>query len=140
MGKYVLYYIMGTALLSCSLSAYAAGPFDGSKPLLCAAIHATMCDEESVTCTSGAPWMVDFPVFTEIDFAAKTAATTRQHAVARTSKIDAVEHLPNNRMSVQGADDDYSWSMLISEETGSMTLAVAGEAVGFIVLGACTIR
>jgi hypothetical protein len=30
--------------------------------------------------------------------------------------------------------------MLISEETGSMTLAVAGEDVGFIVLGACTIH
>ena len=84
--------------------------------------------------------MVGLPVFMEIDFVGKTASTTRQHVVERTSKIDTVEHLPNNRMSVQGADDEYGWSMMISEETGSMTLAVAGEAVGFIVLGACTIR
>jgi hypothetical protein len=84
--------------------------------------------------------MVGFPVFLEIDFASKTASTTRQHVVERTSTIDAVEHLPNNRMSVQGTDEEYAWSVLISEETGSMTLAVAGETVGFIVLGACTIR
>lgn len=140
MGKHVLSCMMGAAMLTWSLLAQATGPFDGSKPLLCAAIHATSCDEESEVCTSGAPWTVGFPVFMEIDFAGKTASTTRQHVVERTSKIDTVEHLPNNRMSVQGTDDEYSWSVLISEETGSMTLAVAGEAVGFIVLGACTIR
>ena len=140
MGKYVLCCIMGAAVMTWSLLAQAAGPFDGSKPLLCAAIHATSCEEESEVCTSGAPWMVGLPVFMEIDFATKTASTTRQHVVERTSKIDTVEHLPNNRMSVQGTDDEYGWSMMISEETGSMTLAVAGEAVGFIVLGACTIR
>ena len=84
--------------------------------------------------------MVGFPVFMEIDFEAKQAQTTQQQLTKRISKIDRVDHLPNNRLSVQGTDGEYSWSMLISEETGSMTLAVAGEEVGFVVLGACTLR
>lgn len=75
-----------------------AGDFDGSKPLVCAVIHATEAwAEES-------------------------------------------EHLEGNRMSLQGTDGEHSWSMLISEKTGSMTLAVAGEEVGFVVFGACTPR
>ncbi|MEE8428885.1 MAG: hypothetical protein V3S33_05230 [Gammaproteobacteria bacterium] len=64
----------------------------------------------------------------------------RFHKTWRPSEIELVDHLPNKIISIQGTDGDYSWSMLISEETGSMTLAVAGEEVGFVVFGACTPR
>lgn len=117
-----------------------AGEFDGSEPLLCAAIFSTECGAESQECVSGAPWDINFPVFSEIDFKSMTVSTTRQHKSARISTITSVEHLPNERMSIQGHGGDFSWSMMISEETGSMSLALSGEDIGFLVFGACTIR
>lgn len=140
MSNYIFRGLLGLVLLGWLPLSFAEGVFDGSRPLVCAAIHAAECSSAELQCKSGPPWMIDFPVFVEIDFAAKTASTTRQHVVARVSKIELLTHLPGNRMSIQGADGEYSWSMLISEETGSMTLAVAGEEVGFMVLGACTPR
>jgi hypothetical protein len=123
------------SLLPLSLS---ASDFDGSKPLICASVHATECGAEDQACISGPPWKANFPVFMQIDFKAKMASTLRHHENKRMTKIELVDHLPNKRMSLQGIDEAYSWSMLISEETGSMTLAVAGEDIGFIVFGACT--
>ena len=140
MSNYIFRCLAGLVLVSWLPAALAAGPFDGSKPLLCAAIHAAECSTAELKCESGPPWLVNFPVFTEIDFAAGTASTTRQNLTARTTRIEQVSHLANNRMSLQGSDGEFSWSMMISEETGSMTLAVAGEEVGFIVMGACTLR
>ena len=117
-----------------------AGDFDGSKPLICAVIHATEAGAEEAKCLSGPPWMVSLSVFIEVDFEAKNATTTRQHEGERVSEIELVDHLDGNRMSLQGTDGEHSWSMVISEQTGSMTLAVAGEEVGFLAFGACTAR
>ncbi len=117
-----------------------ASNFDGSKPLLCASVHATECGAENQTCISGAPWKVNFPVFMQIDFKAKTASTLDYHKNPRLTKIELVDHLADNRMSIHGTDGELSWSMLISEETGSMTLAIAGEEHGFIIFGACTLQ
>lgn len=116
----------------------AAANFDGTQPLVCASIYATECVAETQQCSSGAPWMINFPVFTEIDFKAKTLSTTRHHEVDRVSKIEEVQRMPSGYLSIQGKDGDYSWSAMISEETGAMTLSVAGAEIGFIVFGACT--
>jgi hypothetical protein len=140
MRKRVFQYLLGGMIVSLLPLSLSAGEFDGSKPLVCASIHAAECGAEEQGCLSGPPWMMNFPVFLEIDFAAGKATTTRQYKGARVSEIELVVHLHNKRMSIQGTDGDYSWSMLVSEETGSMTLAVAGEEVGFVVFGACTPR
>jgi hypothetical protein len=138
MKKYIFQTVSGF-VMGCLLPlSLWAGDFDGSKPLICASVHATECDAEDQECISGPPWHVNFPVFMQIDFEAKTASTLPQHENKRMTKIELVDHLPGKRMSIQGNDDEYSWSMLISEETGSMTLAIAGEGIGFTVFGACT--
>lgn len=116
-----------------------AAPFDGSNPMVCASIHATECTAEAQECVSGAPWMINFPVFTEIDFKSKKLSTTDIHVNGRVSDIEDVSHLPNGQLSIHGDDADYAWSMLVSEETGAMTLTVSGDEVGFIVFGACTL-
>lgn len=120
--------------------AASAGEFDGSKPLLCASIFSSQCEAESQECVSGAPWTINFPVFMEIDFKENVLSTTDQHKNARLSRIENIDHLPNGRLSIQGDDGEHAWSMILSEETGSMTLAVSGEEVGFLVFGACTLR
>ena len=133
-----------SVLLSC-LSALApatlvAGDFDGSKPLICAAIFSTECHAETQECVSGAPWKINFPVFSEIDFKGKLISTVDAYKNERQTRIESMDHLPDGRLSLHGDDGVYSWSMLIAEDTGSATLAAAGEEVGFIIFGACTVR
>ena len=140
MSKYIFRTVICALMVGVLPVSVIAGDFDGSKAMVCASVHATECDAETQECISGAPWMINFPVFTEINFETNTLSTTPQHKVERISKIAAVNHLPNGQMSVQGTDGDFAWSMLVSEESGSMTLTTSGEEVGFIVFGACTIR
>lgn len=111
--------------------------FDGSRQLICASIFSAECQAGNQDCITGAPWMINFPVFMEVDFKAKTVSTTELHENPRTSTISHVGRLNDGHTVVHGIDDDYVWSMLIAEETGSMTLTISGEDTGYIVFGAC---
>jgi hypothetical protein len=137
MSKKLLSIIAITSIIaSLPLSATAAD-FDGSRPLTCASIFSAECSAGNQECITGAPWMINFPVFMEIDFKAKTVSTTKLHENTRTSTINHVGKLNDGHTAIQGIDDDFVWSMLIAEETGSMTLTISGEDTGFIVFGAC---
>lgn len=39
---------------------------------------------------------------------------------------------------LQGEDDGLGWSMTLSEADGSMSLAVSGDFVGYVIFGNCT--
>jgi len=114
-----------------------ADDFDGSKPLTCAAIFSAECNAGNQECVTGAPWMINFPVFMEIDFKAMQVTTTKQQESPRKSAIRHVGKLDSGRTVIQGTDINFAWSMLIAEETGSMTLGIVGEEGGFLVFGAC---
>jgi len=115
----------------------AANDFDGSKSLTCAAIFSAECNAGDQQCITGAPWMINFPVFLEIDFKAKQVTTTKQHKNPRISAISHVGKQSDGHTAIQGIDDTYVWSMLIAGETGSMTLTISGEDTGYIIFGAC---
>ena len=120
--------------------AASASDFDGSKPLICASIYSAKCHAGDQECVTGAPWMINFPVFMEVDFKAKTLSTTKEHENQRSSNINHVSKINEGHTAIQGTDNEYVWSMLISEDTGSMTLTISGEATGFIVFGACHVK
>ena len=115
----------------------AAEDFDGSKPLVCAAIFSAECNAGEQECITGAPWMINIPVFMRVDFEAKKVTTTKQWDTTRTSTISHVGKLDAGHTAIQGVDSTFVWSMLITEETGSMTLGIAGEDTGYLVFGAC---
>jgi len=117
--------------------ASAADDFDGSKALVCAAIFSAECNAGDQECITGAPWMINFPVFMKVDFEAKQVTTTKLHEATRTSKIGQVGRLGIGHTVIQGIDDTFVWSMLIAKETGSMTLSISGEDTGYLVFGAC---
>ena len=137
-----IHFVAAVFALSLTIASGAASAedFDGSKPLVCASIHATECGAEAQECRSGAPWMINFPVFTQIDFKGKKISTTRQHETPRVSEIEQVDTMSNGHLTIQGKDGDFVWSMMIAEDSGAMTLSVAGEHVGFVVFGACTVN
>lgn len=43
-------------------------------------------------------------------------------------------------MIVEGIRDGLAWSMTIDQISGKMVLTASGDAVGFVVFGACTAR
>lgn len=135
-GQSVLAVIV-SLMISLLPLASSADDFDGSKPLVCAAIFSAECNAGDQTCVTGAPWMINFPVFMKVDFEAKQVTTTKQHEATRTSKIDQVGKLSIGHTVIQGIDDTFVWSMLIAKETGSMTLSISGEDTGYLVFGAC---
>lgn len=82
-----IFFISAVTLMSSVLPLAAiAADFDGSEPLTCAAIFSAECNAGDQQCITGAPWMINFPVFIEIDFKAKNVATTRLHESPRVSR------------------------------------------------------
>lgn len=114
-----------------------ADDFDGSQPLTCAAIYSAECKAGDQECITGAPWMINFPVFMLVDFKAKEVTTNKLHENPRKSAISQFSQLNDGHTAIQGTDDDYAWSMLIAPETGSMTLTISGAVTGYIIFGAC---
>ncbi len=137
MNKQIIFTVAVFLLTSSLPLTVTAADFDGSKPLTCASIYSAECNAADQTCITGAPWMINFPVFIEIDFDAKVASTTRLHENPRKSPISHVTTLKNGYTALQGIDADFAWSMLIAEETGSMTLSISGEDTGYVIFGAC---
>jgi len=140
MSKQKLFIMAMVLMISAVPLAASATDFDGSQPLTCAAIFSAECNAGDQECTTGAPWMINFPVFMEIDFKAKQVSTTKQHESPRKSTISQVINLNDGHTAIQGIDIDFVWSMLIAEETGSMTLTISGEDTGYIIFGACHTR
>jgi hypothetical protein len=114
----------------------AAQPFDGSKPLLCAAMEAIQCAAGG-DCAAGSAEMINFPEFFRIDFDKKAITSTRSDRTNRTTPIEALSRSQAGTL-MHGAQEQFSWSMVISEE-GKMTLTVSGDRQGFIVFGACAV-
>ncbi len=137
MSKQIFFICVVALMISALPFAAMADDFDGSKPLTCASIYSAECNAGDQKCITGAPWMINFPVFIEIDFKAKEVSTTKLHESPRVSAINNVIKLKNGHTAIQGIDDQFLWSMLIAEETGGMTLTISGENTGFIVFGAC---
>ena len=62
----------------------------------------------------------------------------------RTSQIKQLEHI-DGKLIIQGAEDGVEgvrdgvgFTLAISEESGEFVLSASGDAVAFVVFGACT--
>lgn len=124
--------LAGQALIDLAL----ADNFDGTAPLICATTEAFDCSP-NIDCASDSPEMVDLPRFIRLDFAGKRAFTKRQNGEERTAPI-ASQTVDSGMLILQGIQNAHAWSLLISQATGSMSLSIAGDDVGFAIFGSCT--
>jgi hypothetical protein len=122
-----------------------AGEFDGTKPLLCATIKVIECSK-SEGCMELTPEDVALPPFFVIDFDKKEIQSTKESAIQKKSKIKHLDHV-DGKLIIQGAEDGVEgvrdgvgYTLAISEDSGKFVLAASGDAVAFIIFGACTLR
>ena len=114
----------------------AAGDFDGSNPLLCAAIQAFQCSAGS-NCQQGLAESIDAPQFFRINFADKMISGTRESGEVRTSAIKTMTQ-NETELILQGVQGALGWSMAIAAANGKMVLTASGDRVAFTIFGACT--
>ena len=115
-----------------------AGDFDGSKPLICAAVSTVSCSDGN-KCHQGTAEDIDFPQFLRIDFAKNKVTATRSPQIEQVTEIRSMERL-EGELILQGVEGGRGWSMSIWEATGKMVITASGQEEGFIVFGACTLQ
>ena len=129
----------------CMFSApVAAGNFDGSKELLCAVMNITEC-EPGGQCMNVTAEEVGIPNFLRIDFKNKKLSATfadgseKKSIVKNTEKIDGKVILQGAEDGIEGVRDGLGWSLAVDEQNGKMVLTASGDAVAFVMFGACTL-
>jgi hypothetical protein len=120
----------------------AAGDFDGSRPLICASLDLFSCTSAD-GCEKETPDSLNAPQFLNIDFGQKVINAPRPDGETRTTAIDAVRQL-DDRIVLNGAEGELSWTLAIAQATGKMVLNAAKtdptEPLGITIFGACTVR
>ena len=118
-----------------SMPSVAVGaPMDGSVPILCAINTVTECTRRG-DCERSSADEAEVPGFIRINIAQKQLQSVDG---ARTSPIAAVQR-QDNRLMLQGMQNDRVWGAVINEQTGLMS-ATVGEYDGAIVIsGTCIV-
>ena len=130
----LLFMILGLAVSS----AAAAADFDGSRNLLCVATDATQC-EGAGDCGRVAVEEINLPRFVNVEFKQKRLRGTMLGGEEHTTAIQNVQTPADGRTILQGAENGRGWSMTIDPITGDMSVAIAGDDIGFILFGVCTV-
>ena len=120
--------------MTCSTAAL-AGDFDGSKDLICATLRTVECGTTDA-CLVGTATDVNVPQFFSLRFSEKSIQATRPDGSELDTKFgDTIQN--GGRLIIQGEEGGRGWSASISEETGKIVVAVAGDDVAFSFFGAC---
>jgi hypothetical protein len=131
--KQIIYAIL---LVFMTVAPAMAGDFDGSQPLIFAAIEIFECAAggacERVTAES-----INLPQFLRINFKEKTISGTRGSGEVLITKILDMERF-DGKLILQGMENGRGWSMVIAEATGKVALTASDDEVGFVAFGACT--
>jgi hypothetical protein len=127
--------VIGPGLLVAPVTTRAAGPFDGSVPLLCATIDLMECSAGG-ECQRRTAEDINLPRFLNVDFKAQSLVSADGN---RTAPIQRVERM-NGRLILQGGQEGRAWSIVIEEATGKLSAGVVDQEGAFAVFGACTTR
>ena len=125
----VLYIVVVLALMTSG--AAAAGDFDGSKLLICAPVEALDCGPGE-GCSKERPEDVGAPNFLRIDFANKVIVGPKQ-----TTPILLMDK-SDDQILLQGKELGYAWTLVLDQESGTMTVTLVNREAAFVLFGPCT--
>ena len=107
-----------------------------SDKLLCSANKLLLCVEDGV-CFDVHPDEIDMPQFLVVDTKKKTISTTKASGRARSTVANSFQR-ESGRITMQGIENGRAFSIVIEEDLGFLTAAVARDGVSISVFGACT--
>jgi hypothetical protein len=111
----------------------AAGPLDGSVPIVCASTEIRECDAAG-ECARRTAEQIDLPVLLRVDVGRKLLSSL--NAVERSAPIHAVQR-EDGRLVLHGGQGGRGWTAVIVEATGRLSATVIDDVAGFIIFGAC---
>jgi hypothetical protein len=120
-------------LLAVAITAGAAPPYDGSKPMQCAISTVMVCSDPSV-CVRGTAATVSLPPVLNVDVGQKVISGA---ATGRTIKITSVER-EGGRLLLAGSESGGSWNVAIVEASGAMSSVALVRNGGFLMFGTCS--
>jgi hypothetical protein len=112
------------------------GDLDGSKPAVCAIMETFQC-APGEDCIRGNAESVGLPYFFQVNFQEKKILAARE-GKEETTKIERIER-QGGMWILQGVEL-RGWTITVLETTGKMVLSAAGDAEGFVLFGACTMK
>jgi hypothetical protein len=129
--------VLGVVAMSLApFPAAAAGKYDGSAPLVCAATAVTECGADGA-CHRRSAESVNLPELFRVDVKAMKVRNL-EAAAGRESLIRTADHA-NGKMILYGAEAERGWIVLIHEDTGKMSAVVSGDGEGFVIFGQCAL-
>jgi len=120
-------------LLAGAITAGAAPPYDGTKPMQCAISTVMVCSDPSV-CVRGDAATVNLPPILNVDAVKKIISGA---ATGRSVKITSVEH-EGGRLLLAGSESGGSWNVAVVEDSGAMSSVVLVRNGGFVMFGSCS--
>lgn len=118
-------------------AARAAGPFDGSKPVICSTDDTVACLDEG-GCSAGDAADVNLPSLVRVDFAKKLITGLSGERAGETTPLETMRH-NEGHLVVQGGQGGRGFTLLLDESTGDLTVGVVGSGTVFVVYGACAV-
>ena len=112
-----------------------ADDISNADQILCSSVEATVCTLDG--CELGAPWWWGIPQFIEIDLQTKRMSTTAASGENRVTTATSLER-KDGQIFLQGVENGRAFSLVINEETGMLSAAVARDGITVSVFGACT--
>jgi len=123
-----------TGLLASSMAL--ADNLEDADKLLCAAGHAQICFENG-ECFSVAPWELSIPDFVVIDTKEKSVSTTKASGQNRSSPFSSIER-SDGISYLQGLEGKRTFSFVIEEASGHLTVTIVRDGLSMTVFGVCT--
>jgi len=88
-------------------------------------------------CNSELPEAENIPEFIEVDLKSKTIAATKASGEDRSTPIQTQSRTAGY-IYLQGVENGRTFSMVISENTGDLTFAIAADGETAVMFGDCT--
>jgi len=114
-----------------------ATELDGKSNIICAATDVVAC-AAGPGCVEGSARSFELPEFMLVDVKAKIVHARTQGDPRKVASPIRVAEKTNTQLVLQGLENGRAWSMTIDQNSGRMTTTVSGEAVSFMIFGACT--